>query len=331
VSKPIAIMGTGSWGTTFAHLLDQGNNPIQIWGNDLEVISSIKSTRSNHKYHSEIVFSPQVEPMETPDLALSNSQLVVLAMPAQRLRENLEAWAKTVPTDAIVISLIKGLEHDTGLRVSQVVKQHLSNPFGVISGPNLATEIAAGQMAASTVASEDEGVAIQIQELCSSPRFKLFRSSDVIGVEIAGTTKNIIALATGIAIGLGLGENAQSAILTRGLSEMAKIGVAAGGSQKTFLGLSGIGDLIATSQSPYSRNRTFGVLLGQGKSMSEAKIQIGQTVEAMQSTEPILQLAHLHQLDVPVISQVSQILNGLALPESILEIFESSSHQVENY
>jgi glycerol-3-phosphate dehydrogenase (NAD(P)+) len=311
VSKPIAIMGTGSWGTTFAHLLDQGNNPIQIWGNDLEVISSIKSTRSNHKYHSEIVFSPQVEPMETPDLALSNSQLVVLAMPAQRLRENLEAWAKTVPTDAIVISLIKGLEHDTGLRVSQVVKQHLSNPFGVISGP--------------------EGVAIQIQELCSSPRFKLFRSSDVIGVEIAGTTKNIIALATGIAIGLGLGENAQSAILTRGLSEMAKIGVAAGGSQKTFLGLSGIGDLIATSQSPYSRNRTFGVLLGQGKSMSEAKIQIGQTVEAMQSTEPILQLAHLHQLDVPVISQVSQILNGLALPESILEIFESSSHQVENY
>lgn len=324
-------MGTGSWGTVFAKLLTENQQQVKFWGSDSEVISELISTGRNPKYQSEIHFDKLLIPTGDAATALNGAKLVCLAIPAQRLRANLELWSNFVPQDAILLSLIKGLEQETGNRVSQIVKNYLPNSFAVLSGPNLATEIALGQIAAATVAAVESDIAIEIQEMCSSKHFKLFRTTDVVGVELAGTTKNIIALATGIVIGLGLGENAQAAILTRGLAEMAAIGVSAGGKRETFLGLAGIGDLIATSQSPHSRNRSFGVFLGKGMSLAAAKTEIGQTVEAMKSTDPILRLAIEHKIEVPIISHVAQILSGQRPAESILEVFDTDSHEIEHY
>lgn len=324
-------MGTGSWGSAFVHLLREGAHPVNFWGNSPDVVAEINSSRTNQKYLPKIRFSDSVTALADPESALENAQLIALAIPAQRLRENLSNWACFVPKDAIVLSLIKGLEHSSGLRASQIINEFLPNPVAVLSGPNLAAEIALGQIAAATVAADEEETAVQVQELCSARNFKLFRSQDLIGVEIAGATKNIIALATGMVIGLGQGENAQAAILTRGLGEMAAIGAAEGGRRETFLGLAGIGDLIATSQSPYSRNRSFGVLLGKGLSISNAKSEIGQTVEAMHSTKPILDLAKSHNLQVPIIEHVSQVLAGDQNAESILEIFDTKIHDIEHY
>ena len=331
VGKPVAVMGTGSWGTVFAKLLDENQQQVNFWGNNGEVITDIALSGSNSRYFSNIHFSQRVSATSDPEIALKDVQLVAIAVPMQRLRSNLEIWARYVPPDAIILSLIKGIEHNSGKRVSDLVAEYLPNPFSVLSGPNLAAEIADNQIAAATVAAIDESIANCVQEICSSNSFRLFRSQDVIGVEIAGTTKNIIALATGIVIGLGLGENAQAAIITRGLAEMAAIGVAAGGKRETFLGLAGIGDLIATSQSPHSRNRSFGVLLGQGHSVLSAKNEIGQTVEAMQSTQPILKLANTHNLSVPIMEQVAKILSGDSKAESILEIFDTNVHEIEHY
>ncbi len=331
MSNSVAVMGTGSWGTAFAKVLDENQQRVNFWGNSSQVINDIQSSGTNSKYFSNIHFSQRVSATSDPEIALREVQLVAIAVPMQRLRSNLEIWAKHVPSDAIILSLIKGIEHNSGKRVSDLVAEYLPNPFSVLSGPNLAAEIADNQIAAATVAAIDESIAISVQEICSSNSFRLFRSQDVIGVEIAGTTKNIIALATGIVIGLGLGENAQAAIMTRGLAEMAAIGIAAGGKRDTFLGLAGIGDLIATSQSPHSRNRSFGVLLGQGHSVLSAKNEIGQTVEAMQSTQPILTLAKGHNLSVPIIEQVAKILAGSSHAESILEIFDTNKHEIEHY
>jgi glycerol-3-phosphate dehydrogenase (NAD(P)+) len=322
-------MGTGSWGTVFAKLIDENLIPVNLWGSNPELLVEIAATRTNPKYHPELKFSKMLNVASNPKIALQDAQLVVLAMPAQRLRINLNEWAADIGRDAIVVSLIKGLEHDSGKRVSEVVAEFIPNKFAVISGPNLSSEIAAGQFAAATVASADSETALLVQQLCSSEKYKLFRTNDVTGVEVAGTTKNIIALATGIIIGLGLGENSQAAIMTRGLAEMVRIGVAAGGHHETFLGLAGIGDLIATSQSAYSRNRSFGVLVGEGKSISTAMSIIGQTVEAMKSTEPILQIAQKHHISVPIISHVANILNGKYSASSMLEVFQNESHEEE--
>ena len=322
-------MGTGSWGTVFAKLLDENLIPVNLWGSNPELLVEIAATRTNPKYHPELKFSKMLNVASNPKIALQDAQLVVLAMPAQRLRINLNEWAADIGRDAIVVSLIKGLEHDSGKRVSEVVAEFIPNKFAVISGPNLSSEIAAGQFAAATVASADSETALLVQQLCSSEKYKLFRTNDVTGVEVAGTTKNIIALATGIIIGLGLGENSQAAIMTRGLAEMVRIGVAAGGHHETFLGLAGIGDLIATSQSAYSRNRSFGVLVGEGKSISTAMSIIGQTVEAIKSTEPILQIAQKHHISVPIISHVANILNGKYSASSMLEVFQNESHEEE--
>ena len=322
-------MGTGSWGTVFAKLIDENLIPVNLWGSNPELLVEIAATRTNPKYHPELKFSKMLNVASNPKIALQDAQLVVLAMPAQRLRINLNEWAADIGRDAIVVSLIKGLEHDSGKRVSEVVAEFIPNKFAVISGPNLSSEIAAGQFAAATVASADSETVLLVQQLCSSEKYKLFRTNDVTGVEVAGTTKNIIALATGIIIGLGLGENSQAAIMTRGLAEMVRIGVAAGGHNETFLGLAGIGDLIATSQSAYSRNRSFGVLVGEGKSISTAMSIIGQTVEAMKSTEPILQIAQKHHISVPIISHVANILNGKYSASSMLEVFQNESHEEE--
>ena len=322
-------MGTGSWGTVFAKLIDENLIPVNLWGSNPELLVEIAATRTNPKYHPELKFSKMLNVASNPKIALQDAQLVVLAMPAQRLRINLNEWAADIGRDAIVVSLIKGLEHDSGKRVSEVVAEFIPNKFAVISGPNLSSEIAAGQFAAATVASADSETVLLVKQLCSSEKYKLFRTNDVTGVEVAGTTKNIIALATGIIIGLGLGENSQAAIMTRGLAEMVRIGVAAGGHHETFLGLAGIGDLIATSQSAYSRNRSFGVLVGEGKSISTAMSIIGQTVEAMKSTEPILQIAQKHHISVPIISHVANILNGKYSASSMLEVFQNESHEEE--
>lgn len=314
-------MGTGAWGTVFCHLLDRNLTNVRLWGNDAELMHSLQETRTNPKYHPELRFSNSLIVASDPNQALQGAEIVCLAIPAQRLRENLEMWAKHIPADAVVVSLIKGIERNTQFRVSEIVAEFINNSFAVISGPNLATEIAQGQPAAATIAAQTEDVAKAIQQTLSTSNFRLYRSIDVIGVEVAGTVKNIVAVGVGIAIGMGFGENVQSAILTRGLAEMAELGAAMGARSETFLGLAGIGDLIATSQSPLSRNRSFGQLLGAGLATTTALDQVGQTVESLKSAEPIMQLASKYSLNLPLLRAISLILKGELTANSLMEVF----------
>ena len=256
----------------------------------------------------------------------------MLAVPAQSLRDNLATWNGLVPRDAVLVSLMKGIEQDTSLRMSQVAHtvSHIElSRIAVVSGPNLAREIAERQPAATTVACPDEAVAELIADACTTSYFRPYWTADVVGTEIGGSVKNVIALANGMAVGMGYGENAQSSLITRGLAEMTRLGVALGASPLTFLGLAGIGDLVATCQSPLSRNRSFGEHLGAGLSMEETVAVTTQTCEGVKSCRSILELARKHGVDMPITEQVVQVVHHGLDPRLMLQAFMNRATKAE--
>ena len=260
-------MGAGSWGSVFSMILADAGCDVSLWARSAAIADDINSTHINHAYFPELTLPKNVLATTNPDQALTDADLVVLAMPAQTLRGNLSAWSLSIPTNSILVSLIKGVELGTAERMTEVIAEITkvdTERVAVVSGPNLAHEIAAREPAATTVACSNEEFAIKIQDACTTDYFRPYYTTDVVGVEIAGAVKNVIALANGMAVGLGYGENSQSALMTRGLAEMSRLGVALGANPLTFAGLAGVGDLIATCQSPLSRNRTIGVYLGEG-------------------------------------------------------------------
>jgi len=308
----VAVIGGGSWGTAFAQVAADAGSDVVLWARDPLVVDAINSRHENPMYHPGVILPRNITAVKRTSQALRGADLVVLAMPVQTVRASLELWGHEIPEHALVMSLAKGIEDGTDLRVSQIVHRVAgieAERIAVLSGPNLAGEIILREPAATTVACPDENTAKRLQKMCSSKYFRAFYTTDVIGVEIAGATKNVVALASGIVAGMELGENAQAAIATRGLSEMSKLGTALGGDPMTFLGLAGVGDLIATCASPLSRNRTFGVHLGKGRSVDEVTSTSRLTCEAVKSCKPIVELARAHDIEMPIAELVTQIVH----------------------
>lgn len=316
-----AVLGSGSWGTTFAQVLADAGNDVAIWAKTASTADAITTEHVNPTYLPGVALAPSIT--ATTDLreVLTGAELVVVALPSQIVREVLTPFRDAVPDGAVVVSLMKGVELGSDERMSQV----LAGTWGltpdrvaVVSGPNLAGEIARRQPTTTVVACEDEQVAHRVAQACSTPYFRTFTTTDVIGVEIGGAVKNVIALAVGIAQGLGYGDNTMASIMTRGLSEAARIGAAVGAQPATFAGLAGMGDLIATCSSPLSRNHRLGSLLGQGMSLEGAIEEIGSTAEGAKSCRSILDLADSNGVTTSIISAVVALLyEGASVPETV--------------
>ena len=328
----VTVMGSGSWGTAFAMILADAGGDVVMWSRDAATASEINERHTNEKYHPGISLPHGIR--ATPDAAqaIAGSGLVVLAVPAQSLRDNLADWRDMLEPDSVLVSLMKGIEIGTSLRMSQVIEDVAQVPasrVAVVSGPNLAREIALRQPAATTVACSDRDSARRLQDACTTDYFRPYWTTDVVGAEIGGSVKNVIALANGMAAGLGFGENSQASLITRGLAEMARLGMALGADPLTFQGLAGGGDLIATCQSPLSRNRTFGVNLGSGLTVDETVAATQQTCEGVKSCQSILELARRNDVEMPITEQVVQVVHHGMAPKAMLAAFMARSPKAE--
>jgi glycerol-3-phosphate dehydrogenase (NAD(P)+) len=325
-SGAVAVMGAGAWGTALAKVLVDAAQPgtpdVRLWARRPSVAEQINTTRCNPDYLPGTVLPPGVRATADAQEALSGASTVLLGVPAQTLRANLERWAPWVADGATLVSLAKGIELGTLMRMSQVIVSVSgvdTDQVAVISGPNLASEIAQCQPAATVVASLDSGRAVALQRMLSSGYLRPYTNSDVVGTEIGGACKNVIALACGMAVGVGLGENTVAAIVTRGLAEIMRLGIALGAKAATLAGLAGVGDLIATCTSPHSRNRSFGERLGQGESMEAATLAGGgHVVEGVTSCESVLALASSYDVEMPLTDAVHRVCHrGLSVDEAV--------------
>lgn len=329
-----AVMGAGSWGTTFAAVLADAGTEVTLWGRRPEVVEGINTERVNAGYLPELRLPESLRATTDPAEALADADVVVLAVPSQTLRANLTGWARYVPASAVHVSLMKGIEVGTGQRMSEVIREVLRVPaerVAVIAGPNLAQEVAARMPAGSVVACTDHDVAAGLQRACHTRYFRPYTNHDVIGCELGGTVKNIIALAVGMAIGMGLGDNVRALLVTRGLAETARLGAALGADQHTFAGLAGMGDLIATCGSPLSRNRTFGEKLGRGMSVAEVAAGTRQTAEGVKSSDSVLELARKNDVEMPITEAVAAVLHGELSPSEATHALLSRSAKPERY
>ena len=315
-----AVFGTGSWGTAYSAVLADGGTTVRMWGRRQEVVDQLNAG-CNEDYLPGIRLPEGITATTDPAEAAKGADIVVLAVPSQTLRENLRQWGSVIPPDAIVVSLMKGVELGTTKRMSEVIEEVTGiepRRIVVVSGPNLAREIAEKHPAASVVACVDESVADFVAKASNPPYFRPYTNTDVVGTELSGAVKNVIALAVGMAEGLGMGDNSKASIITRGLAETMRLGTALGADPKTFAGLAGVGDLIATCMSPLSRNRTFGVNLGKGMSVEEVIAVTKQTAEGVKSCESILQLARDHDVRVPIIEQVTAVVHDGRSPKDVV-------------
>jgi len=330
MSTKITLMGSGSWGTAFALVLADAGNDVTIWARRPELAAAINSLHRNPDYHADVALPEAVRAVSDSDVALASASVVVLALPSQTLRQNLSTWE--IGPDALLLSLAKGIEVGTGLRMSEMVHQVSGIPadqIGVLSGPNLAGEIIARQPSASVIASTDHDTAVALQRLCHTPTFRPYTNNDVIGTELAGATKNVIALAVGMGVGLGFGANAQASVITRGLAETSRLGSALGAQPQTFAGLAGLGDLVATCSSPLSRNRTFGEALGRGQTVAEIVASTRQVAEGIKSCASIRELSHEHGIELPIVDQVADVISGHSTPSEALGRLLSRSARPE--
>jgi glycerol-3-phosphate dehydrogenase (NAD(P)+) len=306
-----AVFGTGSWGTAFAMVLADAGTSTTLCGRRADVVDAINNQHENPWYQPGISLPVSLRATTDVAEAVDGAEFVVLAVPAQTLRENLLQWAPLLPADALFVSLMKGIELGSSKRMSEVIREVADVPAGrvaVVTGPNLAREIAERQPGGSVIASTDHAVATRLQAACQTPYFRPYTNLDVVGCELAGAVKNVIAMAVGIAAGMGYGDNSKATLITRGLSETAKLGSALGADPMTFAGLAGLGDLVATCSSPLSRNRTVGEHLGRGMGVEASLAATTTTAEGVLSSKSILELAHKHDIEVPIIQVVVSVL-----------------------
>ena len=314
----LVVMGAGSWGTTIAKVIADAGNEVVLWSRRDEVAVEINETKRNSDYLPGIDLPSNLTATSDLAFALKDAEQIYLAIPSQSLRQSLEAWKEFIPKNATLISLIKGLEQGTGLRMSEVMASATGLPMShmaVVSGPNLALEIAKQEPAASVCACADVDRANEVARTCSNDYFTVFTNQDVIGTELGGVLKNLIAVAIGIVNGLGYGQNTKASIMTRGLTEITKFAVAHGARRRTMFGLAGLGDLIATSESSLSRNFRAGEMLGKGFTKREVLKRMGTTAEGLSSVEPVLESAVQKGIEMPIVSQVSDVLNGRMKPQ----------------
>ncbi|MFC5790454.1 NAD(P)-dependent glycerol-3-phosphate dehydrogenase [Agromyces tardus] len=318
--KRVAVLGAGSWGTTFAKILADGGADVMIWARRPELAREIQEAKRNSDYLPGVNLPINLRATARLDLALAGAEQVYVSVPSQSLRENLIAAEPHLHAEATIVSLMKGVEKATGHRMSEVIAEVLpisEFKIAVISGPNLALEIAKEQPTAAVVSSTSLETAQAVASIARNRYFRTFVNTDVIGTEFGGVLKNLIAVAIGIVDGVGYGENTKASIITRGLVEMTDFAVAFGAHPETLSGLAGLGDLIATSQSPLSRNNTAGRLLGQGYHLADVVNQMQQTTEGLASVGPILELARAKGVAMPIVEQVRQVLAGTLDPKDI--------------
>jgi glycerol-3-phosphate dehydrogenase (NAD(P)+) len=319
-----AVLGAGSWGTTFAKVLADAGCDVSLYARRPELAKSIAEDGENRDYLPGVRLPTAVRATADAGEALLAADVVVLAVPSQSLRENLTGWAHLLPGDATLLSLMKGIELGTTKRMSEVICEVTGagpDRVAVLSGPNLAREIAEEQPAATVIACTDTARAEALQAACHTAYFRPYTNPDVIGCELGGAVKNVIALACGIAEGLGFGDNTRASLITRGLAETARLGLVLGGELTTFAGLAGMGDLVATSSSPLSRNRTFGEKLGRGMSLEEVQQSTRQTAEGVKSCRSVLDLARAHDVYVPLTEAVVRVCHeGEAPAQMVREI-----------
>ena len=315
----IAVIGAGSWGTTFSKVLADGGSDVMLWSRREELAAEINNSHRNGDYLPGVNLPANIVASTDVQQVLSGASQVYIAVPSQSLRSNLEQWGKLIPNDAVVVSLMKGVEQKTGLRMSQVIQEHgiAADRVVVISGPNLALEIAAEQPAASVAASISTHSAMAVAKASTNSYFTTFTNSDVIGTEFGGILKNLIAVAIGIVNGVGYGQNTKASIMTRGLSEISRFASAFGAKPETMVGLAGLGDLIATSESPLSRNHKAGEMLGKGYSKREVVARLSQTAEALVSVSTVLELARAKNIAMPIVEQVELVIEGKMDPKDI--------------
>ncbi len=312
-----AVLGAGSWGTAFAKVLADAGTDVVLWARRHAVAVNIQDRRHNPDYLPGMRLPEPVTATSDPTQALGGAELVVLAIPAQTLRTNLAEWRDLIDSEASLVSLIKGIELGTSKRMSEVIMETAGVPadrVAVVSGPNLAAEIAAEQPTASVVACADPVRAAVVQKAVATRYFRPYTNDDVVGCELGGAVKNVIALAYGMANALGFGDNTKATLITRGLAETARLGVRLGADPLTFAGLAGLGDLVATCSSPLSRNRTFGEHLGRGETMEQAQAATRQTAEGVKSCLAIRDLARRYDVEMPITEQVELVCHEGADP-----------------
>ena len=312
-----AVLGSGSWGTAFGKVLADAGTDVVLWARREELAAQIRETHENPDYLPGVALPSRLTATSDAARCVEGADFVVLAVPSQSLRDNLAAVVAHLSPEVVLVSLMKGVELGTTKRMSEVISEVADVPMSrvaVITGPNLAKEIAGGQPAATVVACVDADVADRLQDACRTQYFRPYTNTDVIGSELGGAVKNVIALATGMAEGMGFGDNTKASLMTRGLAETARLGAALGADPMTFAGLAGLGDLVATCSSPLSRNRTFGVRLGQGETLEDILRSKQQTAEGVKSCRSILELARKHDVGMPITEHVVAVVHDGMLP-----------------
>jgi len=316
-----AVLGSGSWGTAFGKVLADAGTDVVLWARRADLAEAVRERHENPDYLPGIVLPHNLTATAGAAEAVEGADFVVLAVPSQTLRDNLAAVVPALSRDAVLVSLMKGVELGSTKRMSEVVAEVADVAPGqvaVVTGPNLAKEIALGQPAGTVVACSDQQVAQRLQAACMTRYFRPYTNVDVVGCELGGAVKNVIALATGMAEGMGFGDNTKASLITRGLAETARLGAALGADPLTFSGLAGLGDLVATCTSPLSRNRTFGERLGRGETLEDILARKQQTAEGVKSCRSILDLARKHDVEMPITEHVVQVVHEGMTPADMV-------------
>ena len=317
----VAVVGAGSWGTAVAAIV-AGNASTTLWARREDLAAGIETDHENTDYLAGVTLPDALHATSDLAAACTDADVVVFAVPSHGLRAVLAEARPYIGANVAIVSLAKGIEQGTLLRMTEVIaevlSEHDANRIGVLTGPNLAREVAAGQPTASVVAVSDAVVADELQRVFFAPTFRVYTNPDVVGCEMAGALKNVLAIGAGIADGLGYGDNTKAALITRGLAELARLGVALGGEPLTFAGLAGMGDLIATCASPQSRNRHVGVEIGRGRALDEVVSEMNMVAEGVKTTAAVIELAARHKVEMPLAAFVGRVLYEGAHPADLI-------------
>jgi glycerol-3-phosphate dehydrogenase (NAD(P)+) len=328
----VSVFGAGAWGSTLAQVLCDAGNEVLLWGRNADVVNEINSSHTNSKYIGTNVLPSEIRATTDLEETFAFSKTYVLAIPSQQLRSTLQAWKPNFSDDCLIVSTLKGIEISTQLRMTEVMEEVIGpHRMALITGPNLADELILRQPAGAVAAATSIATSEEVRALFRTPYYRVYTSVDLLGCELAGAIKNVIALAVGISIGMGYGENTQAMLITRGLNEVARLCAAHGADPLSAAGLAGMGDLVATCGSPLSRNRTFGELLGKTGSMETALGQWAKTVEGVSSSGAIVEIAHRVGIEVPVIESVADIVNGALNPEAAMQRLMEITTKAENF
>ncbi|SDY41569.1 NAD(P)H-dependent glycerol-3-phosphate dehydrogenase [Tindallia californiensis] len=325
-SYQVTILGAGSWGTALATVLNKNGHNVKLWMRNEDQKENILKNRVNHAYLPDVLLSEKICPETNIKKALKNAEVIIIAIPTQQIREVLRENKSLFPENALIINVSKGIEKNTYFTISQIIKEELgSYDFCVVSGPSHAEEVAMKLPTTLVAASSRRILAEKAQNMLMNEYLRVYTNPDVTGVELAGALKNVIAFGAGVIDGIGYGDNAKAALMTRGITEMARLGSVMGSSLNTFAGLSGIGDLIVTCTSMHSRNRRAGILVGQGKSMNEALEEVGMVVEGVSTAQAVYELGKKYQIDLPITSAIYQVLyENKNVEEAVLHLMTRS-------